>query len=209
MIFVFVPYYNEDPQEFKDSIKNQNVPFQLIQRNRKRDGIYWTRACNDFWKQVQNYRGVKDDDVICIMNNDISFGDGFIEEGSKVKQGEVYVCQGLTVDWSKKRFYEGDRIDCFPGRAFFITYKDFKDSGGFSKLLPHYAADYEFAIRVIRKGIKPVLMKNKVVHHSHPVIKGFTLLSASNPIVWTIFLLKVGRNRYFFLNLLKAWCWWK
>lgn len=209
MIFIFSPYYHKDAKEFTDSLAKQTVPFRLIRRDRERDKIYWTQSCNDFLKQIQNYRGLKDDDVVGVMNNDISFDKDFFEEGSQVKQGEVYVCEGITIDWSKKKFYQGDRIDCFPGRAFFMTYKDFKESDGFCRLLPHYAADYEFAIRVIKSGIKPVVMQNKINHHAHPKVTGLSIVSSTNPFFWTIFLLKVGVNRYFFLNLLKVWYKWK
>lgn len=207
MIFVFIPHYNSDTKDFRDSLDNQTVEFREIGRNRKRDKIYWAKACNDFYKQVQTYRGVKNENIICIINNDISFPNDFFEQGGKVKEGQVMMpgSEAVRIDWSKKRFSIGSPVDCFSGRAFFMTYGDFIKSGGFSRWLPHYLSDYDFAIRQIKRGLKPVVMNAEIVHKEHQ--KGtriFSILSPHNPIYWTIFLLR-HFNRYTFLNILKAW----
>ena len=210
MMFVFIPYWNESTKGFKESLANQTIPFdgdlntnRIVWRNRRRDKIYWTKTCNDFYKQIQLYRGIKDDDVICIMNNDISFDSDFFEKGSKVKRGQVLVPTGIRIDWSKKGFHSGG-LDCFSGRAFFMTYRDFIDSKGFCRLLPHYLSDLEFGIRQLKK-LKLIEMDSKIIHKPHPKTTGFKILSEDNPIFWTIFLLKAGRNRYLPLNILKAW----
>lgn len=210
MIFVFLPYYTPDSKDFTQSINNQTVEFQLIRRDRKRDKIYWSKACNDFLEDFKYYRGVYDTDVVCIMNNDIKFSERLLEEGSKVKQGEVYIPKslGVHIDWKRKSFTEVNDeklIDCFPGRCFFITAKDFKQSGGFSKLLPMYLSDYEFSIRQLKK-LKPVVMDEDVIHEDHPrEAKFYSVLSPANPLFWTIFLLKTCRNIFLPLNILKAW----
>ena len=79
MIYVFVPYYNEDTKEFKESLAKQTVPYRLIKRDRKRDKIYWTKAVRDFQREIQRFCGIKDDDIICIMNNDIEFDENFFD----------------------------------------------------------------------------------------------------------------------------------
>ena len=209
MIYLFIPYYHEDSDGFRKSLDKQTVPFKTIRRNRKRDKIYWSRACNDFYKDLKKYRGIKDDDVICIMNNDISFPPTFFEEGQKVKEGRVLVPEGININWKFKQFYPHRNphlsTNAFAGRAFFITAKDFKNSKGFSRLLPHYLSDYEFSIRVLKK-CKPILMKQKITHDNHPKeASTFSVLNPGNPIFWTIFLLKCGLNKYFFINLVKIW----
>ena len=203
-MLVFIPQYNEDTVAFRTSLDKQTIPFRTYRRDRKKDRIYWTKALNDFYKYCQNQRYYFDE-VICIMNNDISFGEGFLEEGSKVKDGEVYIpkSEAISVDWSKKRFYHGDNVDCFSGRAFFMTYNDFINSGGFCKLLPHYGSDYEFGIRQLKR-LKPVIMDSEITHLPHSKKEGYSILSPNNPIFWTIFLLK-HPNRYAFINILKAW----
>jgi len=110
MIFALLPYYNEDSPDFSISLLQQNIPFSLIRRDRKKDGIYWTKAMNDFLKELLRYRGIKDTDVVCILNNYIKLSDNLFEIGSKVKQGEIFIPktiqngvvieQGLCIDWS-------------------------------------------------------------------------------------------------------------
>ena len=50
MLYVFVPYYNEDTLEFKESLAKQTAPYRLIKRNTKASKILWTKAVNDFYK---------------------------------------------------------------------------------------------------------------------------------------------------------------
>ena len=218
MIYALLPYYYEDRPEFEESLKLQTVPYRLIRRNRQRDGIYWTKAMNDFRKELIRYRGVKRDDVVCILNNDIVFLGNYFEEGSKIKQGEIGIPQvydghrlsewGLMVDWSRKAFsyFKDCRIDCFGARGIFITAGDFIDSGGYSRLLPHYLADYAFAIKMIKKGLKPVRLNCFIEHKEHRRdIRVFSALNPKQPIYWTIFLFLCGRNKYLPLNILKSW----
>ena len=207
MIYLFTPYYNKDTPEFKKSLGSQTVKFLRIKRDRKRDGIYWTKALNDFHKEMFRWRGVKKEDIICIMNNDIQFNKDLFLEGSQVKEGEVYAPEFITIYWKDKKFrtvlHGQSNIHTFPGRCFFMTFKDFANSGGFCRLLPHYLSDYDFGIKMIKR-LKPVTMKNKIIHPYHKKVSGFKMHSFNNPVFWTIFLLR-HPNRYTLLNILKAW----
>lgn len=200
-MIVFIPYYSEDKPEFKKSLARQTINATIVRRDTKKDKIYHGKAVNDF---IEVMKLMKPIGVVGITCNDISFPDDFLEQGSKVKQGEVLIPEGVTIDWRRKRIYHGDRVDCFSGRCFFMTYRDFIDSGKFSKMLPHYLSDYDYAIRVLKK-LKPVLMDSKIRHKEHSkVTKPFSMLCPANPIFWTIFLLR-HPNRYTPLNILKAW----
>ena len=204
MIYVFVPYYHEDTPEFKKSLESQTVPYRLIKRDRKKSKILWTKAVNDFWEDSFNWG--KDDDVVCIMNNDIEFDVELFEEGSEVSIGECYVPQGnqVQIDWQNKKFTEGLRIDGFYGRCFFLTLHDFKQTK-FSRLLPHALADIDFSIRVVNK-IDTTLMGCHIIHdrHSYQDCSKWSWRSYDNPIVWTIFLLR-HPNRYTLLNIARCW----
>ena len=210
MIYLFVPYYTEDTPEFRQSLESQIVPFQEIRRNRKADKICWTKAVNDFRKELMRYRGLKDDDVVCIMNNDISFGEKLFEEGSEVAlfNGNVYIPEGININWKTKSFNKTCiriNVDSFAGRCFFMTVRDFIDSGGFSKLLPHCLSDLDFGLRMIKKGSDITIMVNNISHCNHnQEMRPFKIHSQTNPIFWTIFLLK-HFNKYTFLNITKAW----
>lgn len=209
MIYLFIPYYHEDTKEFRESLNRQEVNFLEIRRDRKRDKIYWTRAVNDFWKQIQSYRGIKDDDVIVIMNNDIMFTASlFVEAAKRTKQGSVVVPyrSRIEIDWAKKKFTQGGRTDSFVGRCFFITYGDFKRSGGFCKLLPHALADIDYGLKLKKKGITPFDCSLHYFHpeHEYEKISAWSLRNYGNPVVWTIFLLR-HPNKYTLLNIAKAW----
>lgn len=209
MMIVFVPYYAKHTIEFEESLRNVFKVFKLIQRNRKKDGVYWTRAMIDFQKNLRAMRGMKPDDVICVMNNDISFKPELFDE--PVELGEVLTAYGVIIDWKTKNFlsHNGDYVkaDAFPGRCFFITYKDFL-SVKFCRWLPHYLSDLDYSLNLAKRGIKIRMSKEKVSHHhtedDPKEKKVFSIISDSNPIFWTIFLLR-HFNIYAPLNILRAW----
>ena len=207
MIFVFVPYYGKWNGYFQKCLDRQTERFHLIKYNRKDNNAGWTRACNDFYREFQRFRGTEGS-VVCIMNNDITFGDGFFTEGSTVERGEILIPDGFQtqIDWRTKSVTEGGRIDTFPGRAFFMTAEDFIQSDGFTRSLPHYLADLDFGYKMIRKGMRVNTMVQYIIHATHPVnANPWSARSNNNPLFWTIFLLRNGRNRYIFINLIKSW----
>jgi len=208
MIFVFVPYYDKWPDYFQECLDSQTAEFILMRYDRKEMGGYWSGACNYFLKQLKTYRGLTCEDIVCIMNNDILFGDDLLAEGGKVRENEILIPGGfdIQIDWKTKKFINGSRIDTFLGRTFFMTAPDFINSGGFSRVIPHYLSDYDFGIRMIKRGMIVRTMDKQIHHVDHAKNHNpWSVISVNNPLFWTIFLLKHGRNRYFFLNLLKIW----
>lgn len=219
MIFVLIPYFNNDSDVFAESLKRQTVPFRVLRRDRKADGIYWTRAMNDFVKTISMFRGVKDDDVVCILNNDLELSPDLFEVGSHVKSGEVMIPVtiedghpiewGINVGWKHKAFVSSGNTaletNCFSPRGTFMTVGDFKRAKYFW-MLPHYLADYDFAIRAIKNGLKPIRVKTWVKHQPHEKdVRAFSSTSTVNPLFWTIFLLRNCPLKYLPINLLKAW----
>ena len=207
MIFVFVPYYKKWHGYFDECLKRQTTEYYLIKFNRGDFGIGWSGACNHFLNTLKTFRGI-DDDVICIMNNDIRFGGTLFAEGRGVRENEILIPAGcqVQIDWETKSVTTGGRLDTFPGRTFFMRATDFMRSGGFSRLLPHYLGDYDFGIRMIKRGMRVRVMKNGIQHADHPKnTNPWSNRGVNNPLAWTVFLLRHGRNRYFFRNLLKIW----
>jgi len=208
MIYIFVPYYNQPDEKFCECLARQTVDYKLLKYDRRANKDYWSHACNVFYHEMRRYRGIEPNDVVCIMNSDITFSDTLIEEGSTVNSGEILIPRGcgIEINWQRKKFFRGSRIDTIPGRCFFMRMGDFLNSGGFSRLLPHYLSDYDFGIRMKRKGMKINLMNQPIYHKKHSLnTRTFSVLNPKNPVFWMIFLLKHGRNRYFFINLLKIW----
>ena len=207
MIFVFVPFYGKWHDYFQKCLDGQSEKFHLIKYNRKDNNVGWTRACNDLHKEFKRFRGTGGS-IVCIMNNDITFDDTFFSEGMNVKRGEILIPDGLQthINWKNKGAIEGERIDTFPGRAFFMTAEDFICSGGFTRLLPQYLSDYDFGYKMIRRGMIVHAMTQGIKHKTHTVnTNPWSVRSVNNPIAWTVFLLRNGRNRYIFINLLKSW----
>ena len=208
MIYVFVPYWNEDTPEFKKSLESQTVPYRLIKRNRKASKILWTEAVNDFWRECSRWQGAKDDDVICIMNNDIEFGKLLFELGATAKDWDIIVPDEflIEVDWRNKKFTYGGDYNSFIGHCFFMSLKDFRESGGFCRLLPHALADIDFSYRMYKKKKATIWRVGGVHHEDHDYEKcsKWSWRSYDNPILWTIFLLR-HPNRYTLLNIIKSW----
>lgn len=206
MIYVFVPYYNEDTPEFKKSLESQTVQYRLIKRDRKRDKIYWTKAVRDFQREIQRFCGIKDTDVICIMNNDIEFPDYFFSELAKLTEYDIYYMEGISINWCAKKFKIVPNIygDSFTGHCFAMTFGDFKRFR-FSRLLPHALADIDYGIRVMERQTS-IFNHYHVIHkdHDYEDCSIWSPRSYKNPIFWTIFLLK-HPNRHTFINILKSW----
>lgn len=209
MIYVFIPYYNEDTPEFKKSLESQTYKdYRIIRRDRKRDKIYWTKAVRDFQKEVKRFCGAKDDDIVCVMNNDIEFDEylfGYF--GRSVRKGDVTFGEGVWIDWSRKDFevFSGfySYAHSFTGHLFFMTLGDFKRFK-FSRLLPHALADIDYGLKVLRELNYTFIERFTHKEHTYQDCHIFSLRSYKNPILWTIFLLK-HPNRYTFINILKSW----
>ena len=205
MIYLFIPYYGVWPDYFTECLNRQTVKHRIFKYDRKENGGGWTHACNLFYKSFIQWRGTEDD-IVCIMNNDITFDDNFLSEGCRVEPGTILIPKdtGISIDWRTRKCSHGS--DTFPGRAFFMNAADFINSGGFCSLIPHYLADYDYGYKLVKKGMKIVEMTQGIKHEPHPVNRNpWTARSVNNPIAWTIFLLRNGRNKHIFLNLLKVW----
>ena len=206
MIYVFVPYWNEDTPEFKKSLRCQTVRFTLIKRDTKRDKILWTEAVNDFWGDCFRWNW-RDEDVIGIMCNDIEFDESLFKTATDVTHGDIFVPSNclLEINWKTKKIAYGENWNAFVGRCFFMTVKDFKESGGFCKWLPHTLSDADFSYRMYKKGLG-IWRMSPITHKEHgcPKVSCFSKLSYKNPIAWTVFLLR-HPNRYTLINILKAW----
>jgi GT2 family glycosyltransferase len=219
MIYVFIPQYNEDTQGFKESLTDQTVRYWEFRVDRKAQRIYWTGAANRFYYWILSDPAIQDTDIVCLLNNDISFsGNLFSVAKENMRHNRVLISivyedrltdGGIKIDWLKKSFKVAlslRQIECFSTRGIFMTVKTFRESGGFNKHLPHYLADYEWSIRQIKRGVKPVRF-GFVYHKFHNKQKYplFSKLNPANPIYWTIFLWLCCPKKYLIQNILKSW----
>ena len=216
-----LPHYGEMDFEgsLYTSLRTQHIPsckYTIYRYDRKTTGVYWTDAMNELHDMVCESNMLKDSDVICILNADLELAPDLFEKGSKVQFGEILIPQviengkvdewGLAIDWPRKRFYyHFAYIDVFSPRGIFMKVKDFRESGGFNKHLKHYLSDYEWAIRQIKRGIKPVRMDSWVIHQPHskdaPL---FSPLNPHNPWYWIVFLWLTCPKKHLLTNILRA-----
>ncbi len=228
MIHLLIPYYpsNVDISLLMSCLEKQKQrldEFIFSAVNAQGDGLYWGECMQLIWERfkVRSLRG-DDNETVCIMNTDLRFHSDFFSLVERnVKHNEILVPWvyedgklvdgGIHIDWSKKRFdvaTSGTSIDCFSPRGICMTLKTFRESGGFNKWLPHYASDYDWSIRQLKRGVKTRrLFGLNIYHEKHNPVKisVFSKLNPANPWYWTIFILLHCPLRYIPINLLKAW----
>lgn len=133
--------------------------------------LWWGGALHMAYKWLRDHAA--DDDVIMFANDDTQFKNDYLE----IAQGLVReypdslitgcgydVHTGELIDgaahWDFKKgagvggFTPTDVSNCASTRSLFFTGKVLRKIGGFHPvLLPHYASDYEWTIRAVRKGL--------------------------------------------------------
>ncbi len=119
--------------------------------------------------------GVADDDVLLLINDDVTIAVDFLERGlaefvetrdtlllarqrDAATGAEIDRGGGVTADLANLRFAaarDDGEINCFPTRGLFLRWRDLRRTGGFRpERLPHYMSDYEFTLRAGRCGLK-------------------------------------------------------
>jgi len=156
----------------------------------KGDGNLWWTGANvmgvDYILQVAG-----ESDFILLLNNDLIVGNDYIEalvnasrHFRRAVTGSVLVDHdnhdfvesgvrlstelGLTVNRDRDLIlnteYDTD-VDTLPGRGTLVPIEVFRKIGNFNrKKLPHYGADYEFAVRARRAGYKLIVAHRAKVY---------------------------------------------
>lgn len=122
-------------------------------------------------------KNAEPESLVLILNDDLIFDTDYLSTGiellkknpSSLILSAAYNQQerskledfGVIYDFARNslrsaRPDEANGINCLSTRGLFLTWKDFKKTGGFRPfLLPHYYSDYEFTLRAARKhGLK-------------------------------------------------------
>jgi GT2 family glycosyltransferase len=183
--------------------------------------------------------GTQKDDILLLLNDDTSFDMRFIESAVTVMkdypdcmvlaqafslQTGEFIELGARVDWQNLRFDsvpDITQVNCLSTRGLFIRLHNVLRVGSFRpRLLPHYLSDYEFTIRALRRGVRPVtdpsvrLYLNEHTTGQHIPDKTspgayvrsvITNRSAVNPIHWTLFVMLACPLRYLPRNLYRVW----
>jgi GT2 family glycosyltransferase len=188
------------------------------------------------WLKSQN---IALSSLILIVNDDTTFEFNFLESaisllkdrrkillGSECysQQTNKLIDAGINFDWQNKKMeitLQQDMTNCFSTKGLFFRWEDFLKTGGFYPyLLPHHAADYEFTIRALRKGMKPMINPKLKIwlnelttgYYELPSEYGwqslqklFSKKSALNPVTLTIFVLLSCPWQWKLINLLSIW----
>ena len=182
--------------------------------------LWWGGALHKAYQYLSRNRG--DCDYVMYANDDAELPRDFLEkaiqylnlDGNKLISGCGYDCttgrlMDAPVQYDFKtgevtRLAPGEEGNCGTTRALLMTYETYLDIGGFHPvLLPHYASDYEYTIRAVKKGHTIVSFPDLVYRfdagttgqNEHlsttPIKKLFSRRSRFNPIYRLSFLLMV------------------
>lgn len=179
-------------------------------------------------------------DIVLIINDDTIFENNFLEtavsilsrQAKTLLQAQCYgwkskqlIDSGVCVDWKRLTFEQAvtpDQINCLSTRGLFMRMGDFLFIRGFhSRLLPHYASDYEFTMRARRKGMKLMthpslkLWVNECTTGYHQLDisdtfcaslkKLFSKKTQINPVIWTSFILLSCPWSLKTINIVRIW----
>jgi GT2 family glycosyltransferase len=199
---------------------------------------WWTgslqQGCN--WLKERN---VSPSDMVLIINDDTEFDPDFLKTAVSLldrnsrtlilaqyynRESQKAVETGITADWRKLTFEiarSPERINCLSTRGLFLRAGDLFETGCFyPRLLPHYASDYEFTMRALRKGMRlitdPTLKlwyDRKKTGYRHfgndpfwvSVKKLFSIKAVANPFVLTVFIALSCPWRFKLISWLRVW----
>ncbi len=132
--------------------------------------LWWGGALHMAYKWLRDR--IQDNDVVMFANDDTQFKSDYLETAvalvaqhpdSLITGCGINVHTGKQVDgavhWDFQkgaivgRLQPTDSSNCASTRSLFFAGKVLKKTGGFHPvLLPHYASDYEWTMRAVRKG---------------------------------------------------------
>ena len=183
--------------------------------------LFWGGALQMAYRYLLD-KNISDDDIIFYSNDDSRLGPSFIEDLVNIlKENPNDIVTGCAygvntgnyldgpVDFNLnngavKHLKPGSEGNCASTRALGMYGKVFKHIGGFHPvLLPHYASDYEYTIRAVKKGhriiscedLKYFFSEDTTGDNSHKDIslkRVFSKRSKLNPIYKLTFFLMIA-----------------
>lgn len=207
MIYILLPVHNrlEETRKFVACLKMQNCRdyhlilvddgctdgtadyvgseignLTVVQGN---GNLWWAGSLEKARKHLFSLRGVQDEDVVLIANDDITFNKDFLDDILRDtkenrnaiilarcldrNQGKV-IDRGVVVDWKRLEFRQAENaseINVLSTRGLYMTVDVFRRAGRFHPiLLPHYASDYAFTHQAYKRGIRLAVSDRAVVY---------------------------------------------
>lgn len=199
--------------------------------------LWWAGALQMGYEALCSYPA-NEEDAVLIVNDDMAFEADFLEQGMAVlAENPAAAIQAVGVDNATKsvdsgavaNLYRlsfrpaspGEPANCLSTRGLIMQYRVFKHSGGFRPdRLPHYLSDYEFTLRLRRRGV-PLLCDARFHARVNLEMTGdstyskagfaearaaaFSNRSKYNPRHWTQFVLMVCPPVVVPFQLLRIW----
>jgi GT2 family glycosyltransferase len=195
MIYILLPVHNRraTTEAFAKALARQGVDFHLLLiddgstdgtgeaiSTLLRDRVTVRRGSGNWWWggslhqgwQWLNSRGLDDDDVVFVCNDDVDIPDDFISTGISLlaaRPRSIIIAKArnpdsgaleetcYTIDYRRCHVVlvkSGEPVLCGPTRGLFIRWGDMRIVGGFHpRLIPHYLSDLEWTLRAHRHGL--------------------------------------------------------
>lgn len=162
-------------------------------------------------------------DIVLMINDDVSFGPEFIENGVgfmqkypqtlllsrfyDVKQGKV-IETGVSADFRRMSFpiaVSQETINCLTTRGLFLRWDACMMIGGFRTfMLPHYGSDSEYTIRAGRKGFA---LRTSPDVYLVPVLEATGIRGAHNSLkIKELFSIKYWNNPIYWSSFILLTC---
>jgi GT2 family glycosyltransferase len=131
--------------------------------------LWWAGALQLAYRHLVD-GPLADDDRVLIINDDVSFQSDFLAAGCALLDEHPDACiqavgidrasgladRGAMADLARLQFrpaLPGERPNCLSTRGLLMSGRTFRHSGGFRpRRLPHYLSDYEYTLRLRRRG---------------------------------------------------------
>lgn len=201
-------------------------------------GDWWWAGALQVGRNWLRRQALNEHDVVLIANDDMQIGPDFLATGRAVlsrNPRSLVLAQlhredgsleevGAHIDWWPLRVRgvtEPELVNCFSTRGLFVRATEFLEIGAFHpRLLPHYASDYEFTLRAVRKGFALRTDQTLQLTHSDDPRRGaytaadgvgefvrqrLAIRNIRNPLYRTTFLLLACPARYVPANVIRIW----
>jgi len=130
--------------------------------------LWWAGALQLAYEHLLSR--VADDDAVMTLNDDMAFEGDFLANGLAALAARPTACiqaigvdrstgtvdRGAVADLVRLRFRAaepGEAVNCLSTRGLMMSGRTWLSSGGFRpRWLPHYLSDYEFTLRLRRRG---------------------------------------------------------
>lgn len=132
--------------------------------------LWWAGALQLAYKHLRSTR-LGEHDAVLLINDDVTFAPDFLASGVLLLSGNPAACiqavsvdpatgaiaRGVVADARRLLFRAaaaGEPPNCLATRGLLMAAQTFAQSGGFKpRWLPHYLSDYEFTMRLHRRGV--------------------------------------------------------